>query len=113
MDAFNKKLKKDLLNDNLVIHWWNFGTKTLSYDGSVADYLKKQNVKISITTHKTELGFEQMKVTTKFSMGRFKDVKFVSSSLEDSIRMVINFELTYLGDKSQFILNGRLRKINH
>ena len=40
------------------------------------------------------------------------DFSFNGYDLEDLIRMCINIRLTYLGDKSKFILNGRERTIN-
>ena len=51
-------------------------------------------------------------VTAKFYCGQFQEVKFICDSLEDTIRMIINFNLSYLGDKAKFVFLNRTRTIN-
>ena len=37
MNTYNKQEVERILNDNLLIHWWNFGTKTLCFKGTVKE----------------------------------------------------------------------------
>ena len=113
MDAFNKKRVNELLDSDLVIHWWNFRSKTLDFKGTVREYLKKNNVTYTIRAYKDEhRNFETLKIKVKMSIGNLKDLQFTCHDLEDVIRMVINIRLSYLCDKSQFSFNGRTRTIN-
>jgi len=111
MKNYKKQQTEDILNSNILIYWWNFRSKTLDFNGNVKDYLKRENIKISIRQIKdSEFGSQIIKV--KFSVGSLNNISFQSGSLEDIIRMVINTRLTYLGDKSQFTFRGRTRTIN-
>ena len=112
MKTLQKQKIKDFENSHLIIHWWNFGKKTLYFNGVVKDYLKSENIKYKILTKKDEhLNFEQLHFKVSFSVGSM-NFSFNGYDLEDLIRMCINIKLTYLGDKSKFILNGRERTIN-
>ena len=74
---------------------------------------KKNKVKISIRYYQDEEhNFERSIISAKFKCGQFQEVKFVCHSLEDVVRMVINFNLAYMGDKAQFEFLGRKRTIN-
>ena len=108
-----REQNKELLNEDLLIHLWNFGKKTLDFKGTVKEYLDKNKVKLSFKYYKDEThNFERNIITVKFSCGQFKDLKFVCHNLEDVVRMIINFNLSYLGDKSQFRFLQRTRTIN-
>ena len=112
MNAYNKKDIERILKSNLLIHWWNMGSKTLQYNGNVKDYLKELNVKYTIKA--TQNGnFESLSIKVKFSIGSLKDVSFTSGSFEDIIRMVVNVQLTYLGDKSRYTFLGRTRNFTY
>ena len=112
METFNKEKIKDFENSDLTIYWWNFGRKTLDFKGVVKDYLKRENIKYKISTKKDEhFNFEQLYFKVSMSVGSM-NFSFNGYDLEDLIRMCINIRLTYLGDKSKFILNGRERTIN-
>ena len=111
--TFLKEQNKDLLNEDLIIHWWNFGKKTLDFKGTVKEYLDKNKVKLSIKYYQDDThNFERCIITAKFYCGQFKDLKFVCHNLEDTIRMIINFNLSYLGDKARFVFLNRTRTIN-
>ena len=113
METYNKQKIKDFENSDLIIHWWNFGKKTLDFEGVVKDYLKRENIKYKISTKKNEhLNFEKLYFKVSLSVGSM-NFSFNGYDLEDLIRMCINIRLTYLGDKSKFILNRRERTINH
>jgi hypothetical protein len=112
MEPYNKREIERILKSNLLIHWWNMGSKTLQYNGNVKDYLKELNVKYTIKATKTEY-CEVLTIKVKFSIGSLKDVSFTSGSFEDIVRMVVNVQLTYLGDKSRYTLLGRTRNFTY
>ena len=102
-----------ILKENITIHWWNFGKKSLDFNGTVREYFDKNKVKISIKYYQDEdHDFERSIISAKFKCGQFQEVKFVCHSLEDTIRMIINFNLSYMGDRAQFEFLGRKRTIN-
>ena len=109
----NKVENENILKENIIIHWWNFGKKTLDFNGTVQEYLGKNKVKLSIKYYQDEdHNFGRCMITVKFSYGNFTDIKFVCHNLEDVVRMIINFNLAYMGDKAQFEFLGRKRTIN-
>lgn len=111
--TFLKEENKNLLNEYLTIHWWNFGKKTLDFKGTVKEYLEKNKVNLSIKYYQDEEhNFERCIVKVKFSCGSFKDLRFICHNLEDAVRMIINFNLSYIGDKAQFVFLNRTRTIN-
>ena len=111
--SFVRTENKKILKEKIIIHWWNFGKKTLDFNGTVQEYFEKNKVKISIRYYQDEeYNFERNIISAKFTCGQFQEVKFVCHSLEDVVRMVINFNLAYMGDKAQFEFSGRKRTIN-
>ena len=111
--SFVRTVNEKILKEKIIIYWWNFGKKTLDFNGTVQEYLKKNKVKISIRYYQDEEhNFERCLITAKFFCGQFKEVKFICNSLEDTIRMIINFNLSYFGDRAQFEFLGRNRTIN-
>ena len=111
--SFIRTENEKILKENLIIHWWNFGKKTLDFNGTIQEYLNKNKVKISIKYYQDEEhNFERNIITAKFICGQFQEIKFKCHSLEDVVRMVINFNLAYMGDKAQFEFSGRKRTIN-
>ena len=111
--SFVRTENEKILKEKFIIHWWNFGKKTLDFNGTVQEYLEKNKVKISIRYYQDEEhNFERNLIRAKFTCGQFQEVKFVCHSLEDVVRMVINFNLAYMGDKAQFEFSGRKRTIN-
>ena len=111
--SFIRAENEKILKENIIIHWWNFGKKTLDFKGTVKEYLNKNKVEIKIKYYQDEEhNFERNIISAKFTCGQFQEVKFVCHSLEDVVRMVINFNLAYMGDKAQFEFSGRKRTIN-
>ena len=111
--SFIRKKKKKILKENIIIHWWKFGKKTLDFKGTVKEYLNKNKVEIQIKYYQDEEhNFERNIITAKFKCGQFQEIKFKCHSLEDTVRMIINFNLAYMGDKAQFEFSGRKRTIN-
>ena len=111
--SFIRVENENILKENIIIHWWNFGKKTLDFNGTVQEYLGKNKVKLSIKYYQDEEhNFERCLITVKFSCGNLTNIKFVCHNLEDAVRMIINFNLAYMGDKAQFEFSGRKRTIN-
>ena len=111
--SFIRTENEKILKEKIIIHWWNFGKKSLDFNGTVREYLDKNKVKISIKYYQDEdHDFERSIISAKFKCGQFKEVKFVCHSLEDTTRMIINFNLSYMGDRAQFEFLGRKRTIN-
>ena len=111
--SFIRTENEKILKENIIIHWWNFGKKTLDFKGTVKEYLDKNKVKLTVKYYQDEEhNFERSIISTKFKCGQFQEVKFVCHSLEDTIRMIINFNLSYMGDRAQFEFLGRKRTIN-
>ena len=111
--SFVRTENEKILKEKIIIHWWNFGKKSLDFNGTVKEYLEKNKVKISIRYYQDEEhNFERSIISAKFKRGQFQEVKFVCHSLEDTIRMIINFNLAYMGDKAKFEFLGRIRTIN-
>ena len=110
--SFIRTYNKNTLKKNLIIYWWNFGKKTLDFNGTVQEYLEKNKVKISIKYYQEDHNFERCMVTAKFFCGQFQEIKFKCHSVEDIVRMIINFNLAYIGDKAQFEFLGRKKTIN-
>ena len=111
--SFVRTENEKILKENIIIHWWNFGKKTLDFKGTVKEYLDKNKVKLTVKYYQDEEhNFERSIISTKFKCGQFQEVKFVCHSLEDTIRMIINFNLSYMGDRAQFEFLGRKRTIN-
>ena len=113
MQTFIRTENEKILKEDITIHWWNFGKKTLNFKGTVKEYLNKNKVEIQIKYYQDEeYNFERNIISAKFQCGQFQEVKFKCHSLEDTVRMIINFNLAYMGDKAQFEFSGRKRTIN-
>ena len=111
--SFVRTENEKILKEKIIIHWWNFGKKTLDFNGTVQEYLNKNKVKLTVKYYQDEEhNFERCLITVKFSCGQFQEVKFVCHNLEDAVRMIINFNLSYIGDRAQFEFLGRSRTIN-
>ena len=111
--SFIRTENEKILKENITIHWWNFGKKTLDFNGTVQEYLDKNKVKITLKYYQDqEHNFERCLIKVKFSCGNLTEINFVCHNLEDAVRMIINFNLAYMGDKAQFEFSGRKRTIN-
>ena len=111
--SFVRTENEKILKEKIIIHWWNFGKKTLGFNGTVQEYLEKNKVKISIRYYQDEEhNFERCLITVKFSCGNLTNIKFVCHNLEDAVRMIININLSYMGDKAKFEFLQRNRTIN-
>ena len=111
--SFVRTENEKILKENITIHWWNFGKKTLDFNGTVQEYLDKNKVKITLKYYQDkEHNFERCLIKVKFSCGNLTEINFVCHNLEDAVRMIININLSYMGDKAKFEFLGRNRTIN-
>ena len=113
MDAYNKKRLDDFRRMPLIVYWWNLGKKTLDFEGTVEEYLNQYKVKYSVKVVPTDsqTSLERIQFKAKMSVGSM-NFSFDGYNLEDLIRMALNIRLSYLGDKSMYLLEGRTRTIN-
>ena len=113
MNQYNKDQRKITLNQDLVIHWFNFRKKTLDFKGTAKEYLQRENIKYTVTElEDKDLNIERLKIKCKFSLGSL-NIDFTTNTFEDMVRMCINIRLSYLGDKAIFTFYGRTRTINY
>jgi len=112
MNKYNKQQIESILNSNLLIHWWNFNTKSLDFSGTVREYLESQKIKYTVKSN-IDNGFEMLTFKVKFSVGSLRDISFTTGSFEDLVRMIINTKLTYLGDRARYSLLGRTRNFTY
>ena len=111
--SFIRVENENILKENIIIHWWNFGKKTLDFKGTVQEYLNKNKVKLTVKYYKDEEhNFERCLIKVKFSCGNLTEINFVCHNLEDAVRMIININLSYMGDKAKFEFLSRTRTIN-
>ena len=111
--SFVRTENEKILKENITIHWWNFGKKTLDFNGTVQEYLNKNKVKLNLKYYQDEEhDFERCLIKVKFSCGNLTEINFVCHNLEDAVRMIININLSYMGDKAKCEFSGRKRTIN-
>jgi hypothetical protein len=108
----NTKTNK-ILNSNLNIYWWNFGKKTLDFNGDIKQYFLKENIKFSKKLINKEYdNYNHAYVfTLKFNIGSISFTQ-QSENLESLIKVCVFSRLVYLGDKSQVSFLGITKKFN-
>ena len=104
LSQYNQEQIKNVNKSALIIHWWNFGKKTLSFKGTAEEWMKKNNIKVKFTETNEE--YRILKVKVSANIGR-SEVTFTANNYEDAVKQIIMFQLTYLGDKSKFVLGNR------
>lgn len=98
-------IKKEL-ETYCELHWWNGGSKTLSFKGQLGDLLTNQ--KITFTKKKTEIegyyvyNFKSAYNITFKARGSVSDFKHYA-------KQFIQMELVRMGDKSQLYVQGSWR----
>lgn len=43
--SFVRTENEKILKEKIIIHWWNFGKKSLDFNGTVQEYLEKTKLK--------------------------------------------------------------------
>jgi hypothetical protein len=86
-------------NSPITLHWWNFGKKTLDFKGTINDYLKDKNFKVSTVRHprsKDVYGFR-----FKFEVsGQVVTLDIYHQKYEVASIKAIQLFLTLLGDRA-------------
>jgi len=104
---------KNQLNTKCTLHWWNMGSKTLSFNGSLSDLLKEQN--ITFTKRKTEHeGLYTFIFKNPYGI-TFK-VRAQVYEFSHYAKQFIQMELVRMGDKSQLYVDCTFRStvsVNH
>ena len=102
-----RQLKKEL-ETYCELHWWNMGSKTLSFKGNLKDLLEKQNITFTKKKTETEGIFTY---TFKSSYGiSFKTTGLIHD-FPHLAKQFIQMELVRMGDKSQLRVNGAWRPV--
>ena len=92
-----KNIKTEL-ETYCILHWWNMGTKTLSFKGSLGDLLKAHH--ITFTKRRTEregifvFNFKSVYGISYKTTGPISDFTHLA-------KQAIQMELVRMGDKSQ------------
>ena len=107
-----KILKKEL-ETICTEHWWNMGTKTLSFKGPLKELLEKHNITFSIKKTETN-GIYQYYFKSAYNI-TFKERGTVQDFTQIAKRF-IQMELVRMGDKSTLYVPGLWRPtvtVNH
>lgn len=95
------------------LHWWNMGTKTLSFKGELKDLLKEQN--ITFTRRKSDIdGYYWFYFKSSYYV-TFR-VRCSKSEFPHYAKQFIQMELVRMGDKSTLYVQGVFRRtvtVNH
>ena len=102
-----ESIKKEL-ETYCELHWWNFGTKTLSYKGELKGLLEKQGVKH--TRRKTD-----SEGIYTFYFKNDYGITFKRNGLTHDFthyaKQFIQMELVRMGDPSRLYVNGSWRPV--
>lgn len=101
-----------LLETPITIYWWNFGKKTLDFQGTLKDYLKRKGIKV--TYKKYPLYPEMYTYTFRYDIGGGMVYKYRGNyfGFLGAVKDVICFGLVYMGDKAQVEFDIYKKKIN-
>lgn len=94
----------DILELQVVIHWWNFGKKTLDFKGTLKECLESKEIR-----YKKD---EKAYIFT-YSLGNSKITYKTTGGFVQAAKDILCFQLIQLGDKAQLgIQNHGIRTIN-
>ena len=88
--------------------WWNHGTKTLDFDGSLKDFLKSKRVKFRRFKRKDYPQMECWKFTTCHNI-----VLKHTGNFEDGAFDALKLHYAYMGDKARVVINSKEFSINY
>lgn len=88
------------------LHWWNMGSKTLSYKGDLKGLLENQNIRY--TKRKSE--HEGLFIYTfKNDYGITFKTRGIIQDFRHKAKQMIQMELVRMGDKAQLYVQGAWR----
>lgn len=97
---------KEQLEKYCELHWWNMGTKTLSFKGTLGDLLKNQGIRY--TKRKTDNEWQFL-----FKFRNDYGITFTQHGLVSDFphlaKQFIQMELVRMGDKSKLHVQGAWR----
>ena len=97
---------------NITIYWWNGGTKTLDFRGTVKDYLKKKGGTVRRISHNIQKDIKGYRLKMTLSSARITIDSF-DPDYTVSVNNIIRTFLMLLGDKTIYHdPYGRVYKIN-
>jgi len=92
---------KEALKKEIVIYWWNLGTKTLDFKGTYEDYFKKIGIKMSNISFPKDKKIKGIRYMFPTNTTTFRIDDF-NTEFTDGFNIVIKTYLSYLGDKAIF-----------
>ena len=104
---------KKQLETYTELHWWNMGSKTLSYEGNLKGLLERHDIKYTKrkTEHEGLFNF-----TFKNNHGIVFKVRGQVSDFPYLAKKFIQMELVRMGDKASLYVSGAWRQtvtVNH
>jgi len=101
---------KESLGKTIRIYWWNFGKKTLDFEGTYNDFFKDKNIKISKISKDDVKGL-RFKIPVGcaiIDLKVFSGGGWIIQDLDSAIKLFS----TYLGDKTLFHGYNTTYKLN-
>jgi len=96
----------------IIIHWWNMGTKTIDFEGTIKECIKDKDIKYRKVKVKEIGSIIIHKYIFTYTIGCGKFRYETTEDFQGAIVKVIGFQLLYLGDKAQIKFLGRTRNYN-
>jgi hypothetical protein len=104
-------MKKELGTERISTYWWNFGKKKNDFNGTISEWLKSKDIKV--TTIKHPKVPDTMGFRFKYNLGStINTMDIYSERFSGAAMIVIKLWLTYLGDKA-LVTGFRNYRINH
>lgn len=99
----------EAMEKQIKIYWWNFGKKTLAFEGTYKDFFKDKEINISKISKDDVKGL-RFKIPVGCAV---IDLKILGGGwIIDNLDSAVKLFLTYLGDKTRFIGYNRSYKLN-
>ena len=100
---------KDAIKKQIKIYWWNFGKKTLDFEGTYEDFFKVKDIAI---TKISKDGVKGLCFKIPLSCSTIDLKVFCGYYSTQELDGAIKLFLTYLGDKALFYGYNRIYKLN-
>lgn len=102
------------LNTYCTLHWWNFGSKTLQFKGTLQEFLKEQKVTFKISKKKDSDFQFNFNFTNPYGI-TFKVVG-MQQEFPHYAKQFLQMEMVRMGDKCTIYVQGVWRPtvtVNH
>lgn len=84
----------------IIIYWWNLGTKQLDFKGTYKDFLKQKGIKISSISYPRDKKLKGLRF--KLSLSTIFTIDSYDNDIINAFNIAITTYLNYLGDKALF-----------